>query len=230
MRGYSVDPYYKKLVEDKEKLIVLLKILVEGKKNMKDLETISGFSHGAIHQLIWIGKKWGYIACEKIDHKKNYVKYRSTKPKGRPKSIFKLTVSGWYFISNDIKVKKGQNKFEKGYNIKIPHSFFDSDEKFSRAIEQHPILKKYDETNYFMNDVVSQTTLNPFLYVNPRAEEVVDYYGELIGLLEENVKSEHILSYYQTLDEKQVRTKKGVTKTQPASQKNGEVRRSKRIS
>lgn len=207
-REHYLDPAYKKLMRTKsgEKLIAVLRTLASGMKTRLKIKAETGFSTSEVGKLIIRAKKSKYVEEYRLEK----VIRRPGKPRtgervketGRPPSYYALTTDGWWLIRFDPEVKDRWREVEGIYEKVMEFSGFESYANLRYAIQEHPQLNEYQRPYYFMDGELQQTVLNPFIYVGTyEAEEVTQLYDELIRVLRETVRTEHILRYYLTLEE-----------------------------
>jgi hypothetical protein len=76
------------------------------------------------------------------------------------------------------------------------------------AIQKHPVLSKY-KSPYYFDGILQRKPLNPFLFQEyPDNVEFDSICGELVRLIRENVRPEHIRPYRTSLQDSVSRLRK----------------------
>lgn len=203
-----IDPRYKKYIRSKSgrKMLEILRILTHGIADRKKLEDKTGFSTSEVRKLLLKAREQNFVVAfekeGKFSGRRGRPKKREPqKETGRPPSYYALTGEGMWLIRLDPQVRDHWNQVEMAYKNVSEFSDFASYANLIYAIQKHPILRQYRKPYYFMDQELEQVPLNPFIWGGPFEREVEKVYDELVKTIKENVRSNHISSYYRVLEE-----------------------------
>ena len=105
-------------------------------------------------------------------------------------------------MRSDPQVMDTWKQVQTAYEDLREFSEWDSYVNLQHMIRTHLILKEYRKPYYDINDELQRVPLNPFIYGHrPREEEVEKVYDELVNVIKESVRSDHIFSYYRVLED-----------------------------
>jgi len=203
-----IDPRYKKYMKSKkgEKMITLLRILTERAFTRDELRDRTGFSLGEIRNLLLEAVDENFVAeirGTKVQRSRGrsitqpYKKEETT----RPPSHYALTSEAMWLMRFDPETRDRWKEVERTYDKTVTFTAFDSYANLLYAIQKHPILRQYRKPYYFMDQVLQQVPLNPFTWGGPREGEMEKVYDELVKVIKESVRSEHISAYYRVLED-----------------------------
>jgi len=202
-----IDSKYKRLIGNARgrKLIQVLRLLTEGIMTKKEIARRTGFSASEVRELVKKGLVDGYIErrTKEIRGKPGRLPNRGQRKRaGRPSYYYYLNGDGKWLIRLDPEVRDRWDEVEIAYEKLIEHTIFDSYANLVYAIRKNAELRKYQKADYFMDDELQRTVLNPFLYVGEYgAKEATQLYDELVRVIKISVRSEDVIGYYSALEE-----------------------------
>lgn len=203
-----IDPRYKKYMNSRKgkKMITLLRILTERAFTREELKETTGFSLGEVRKLLLSAADQNFVAeirGTKVHRRRggSITQPYKEKETTRPPSHYALTSEAMWLMRFDPEVRDRWQEIERAYDKTVTFTAFDSYANLLYAIQKHPNLRQYRKPYYFMDQELQQVPLNPFLWGGPREGEEEKVYNELVKVIKESVRSNHIFSYYRVLEQ-----------------------------
>lgn len=187
-------------------MITLLRILTERAFTREELRVKTGFSLGVVRKLLLEAVDQNFVARiggTKVRKRpgRSITEPYKEKKFTRPPSHYALTSEAMWLMRLDPEVRDRWQEIEKTYDETVTFTAFDSYANLLYTIQKHPILRQYRKPYYFMDQELQQVPLNPFIWDGPHEREVKKVYDELVKVMKESVRSDHIFSYYRVLEE-----------------------------
>lgn len=188
-----------------KKLIDIFRILARSISTIEEIKLKTGYPRSEIRNLLNLAEEHGHIH----KHSRGRIRRPRGKPRtgefekdtGRPPWFYRLTGKALFLMRFDPKLADRWKSVMETYTKVHKPDMFDSFNDLKYAIQKHPVLGKLEKPYYFDGEL-QRTLLNPFLFDRSIDERQVDELcDELVQLIRQNVRPEHIGNYISTLQD-----------------------------
>lgn len=220
-RRLWIERDYKSFMRSKQgrKLIDIFRILGKNIANIEDIGIETGLSRSEIRNLLILAEKSDLVlrlAITKMSRSpgtpSDLARFlsKSEKNTGRRPLFYVLTPRSLFIMRSDLELSGIWKSVEETYQKVYTPNILDSYNNLKYAIQKHPVLGKFEKPYYFDGEL-QRTLLNPFLFKRGLDEEQVNKLSdELVKLINENVRPQHIRNYVSTLQDSVVRLEKTI--------------------
>lgn len=205
-----------------KKIVSICRILADGiftieeiKESLRKSESES-YSKSEIHKLLKMAEEheWvtAYLGLRRIRPRRKPRLGGFEKKTGRPPVWYGLSHKGLFYMRFDPKLADKWKSVEETYDKLHKPNALDSLNNLRYAIQKHPVLGKIGKPYYFDGEL-QRTVLNPFLFERGHDKKQIDELSdELVRLIKENVRPEHIRNYVSTLQSSVSRLAEAISK------------------
>jgi hypothetical protein len=200
------DPEFEKLrkLKRNNKFMEILRLLTESMMTCQELARRTRLSVSKVKQLVKVGEESGHIeiyqregGVKRSPGKKG--KNCLEKKTGRPEMYCLLTGKARWLLRLDSEVCDQWPQEGVKYEGIIEYTDLDSYQDLEYAIRKHPKLSRYRKAWNLMGQDLQGILLKPFIVGNEHKQRDPTTSDDLVNVIKQNVRSEHILPYYFVL-------------------------------
>lgn len=176
---------------------LMCEIALNGIMLMSEIEVYVSHSKRHALNLLLRAENLGYVErfdLKKVTHPPGKPRYPGAKKheRGRPQTVYKMTMMGLYLIRLDPRVRGKWNQVEKNYDyLGDMKEVWNSWANIYADIRNHDELSKYEKPYSPMKKDIFMLLLNPFIYTyNMMTEEVVNHYDKLVEIIQRHIDPE----------------------------------------
>ena len=194
------------------KIIDISRVLARGISNIEEIKQCLGFSTSEIRKLLRLAEESEWVhsyPTRRIRRSRGKPgKGSFEKETGRPPRYYALEPKGLFYMRFDPALKDDWKAVESEYSEPFGPSSLEDYNNLKYAIQKHPVLSKY-KSPYYFDGILQRKPLNPFLFQEyPDNVEFDSICEELVRLIRENVRPEHIRPYRTSLQDSVLRLRK----------------------